>query len=166
MQGGDLTSQVCEAAGIGNRVVSCRQSCGPACLRCQHPACVCFIHAISCLEPFQLCGLRGIHDQDPVDQVVQPVFHQQRDDENLVRASRSLRPASEFGTHCRMEDVLKALSLRWVRKDKLPEATPIEVAGLIKHLGTEQIHDTPKGGLARFHQLTGNYVCIDDRNTQ
>jgi len=125
-----------------------------------------FIHGITCLQPFHLRGFRGVHDQDPVDQVIQPVLHQQRDDENLVRACGCLRLSSQFGANGRMEDVLEALPLRGVRKDEFPKATPIEAARLTKHLGTEQVHDTCKRGLARFHKFTGNDVRIDDRNAK
>ncbi len=123
-------------------------------------------HRVPCHEPFDLHGLRHVHDQDTVDMIASATLGQQRNHEYLVGPGlcRGNRLALHCGADGRMQDRLEPGACRCVAEDELAQPTPVEPAVGVEHFAAKGLCDSGQRRLAGLDNLAGDEISVDQRH--
>ncbi len=119
------------------------------------------IFRVSLQQSLNLSFLRHIDHQDAIDIVFESAFHEQRNDQDLVRAAGSRRKPLQLTQDDRMQNGLELLAPGGIVEYQLAQAATIKCSVGAEDASAKRVGNCLEGRLARGDDSMRDFVGVD-----
>src|SRR5262249_1629020 len=110
--------------------------------------------------------LVAIHYEDSIQLRSQTFFHEQRNHENLVDPAYFSRACFNRSTNRWVSQGFQVGTCLRVGEYDVPQGRTVEVSILGKYRWAKTFHEALERGLSGLHDIAGQLIRVDDRNTE